>query len=64
MMEVMDSSDLDRAERELGSLLSKCEAVIRNSSLSPSRQTLMTNRIAALRTAMQLVADAKARNPD
>jgi hypothetical protein len=52
----MEIDELDRAARELGSLLAKCEKVLENSSLSPSRHTLMTNRVAALRTAMALVA--------
>lgn len=52
-------NELDQAERELGSLLRKCEAVLQRASLSPSRTTLMTNRIAALRTALALVAEAR-----
>lgn len=59
----MDAADLDLAEKELGSLLGKCEAV-RMDSLSPGRQTLMTNRITALRTAIDLVADARSRLGD
>lgn len=59
MMADMDIVDLDRAEVELSSLLHKCEAVVRGSTLSPSRQTLMTNRVAALQTALELVAEAK-----
>ena len=55
----MDMTELERAEVELGSLLRKCEAVVHRSTLSPSRQTLMTNRVAALRTALELVAKAK-----
>ena len=51
----MDDSDLERAEQELGSLLHKCEAVDLD-ALSPSRRTLMTNRVEALRTALALVA--------
>ena len=61
MMGGMDIADLERAEVELTSLLRKCEAVVRGSTLSPSRQTLMTNRVAALRTALELVAEAKSR---
>ncbi|WP_345459088.1 hypothetical protein [Nocardioides marinquilinus] len=54
--------DLDLAERELRSLLGKCESVLdRDTPLSPSRQTLMVNRVAALRTALALVAEAQAR---
>lgn len=60
MMGGMDIADLERAEVELASLLSKCESVVRGSALSPSRQTLMTNRVAALRTALELVSAAKA----
>ena len=50
-----DDAEIDRAETELVSLLHKCEAVLQNNSLSPSRRTLMTNRVAALRTALELV---------
>lgn len=53
------ADELDRAERELESLLRKCEAARQRGTLSPSRQTLMTNRVAALRTALALVADAR-----
>lgn len=59
MMGSMDIADPERAEVELASLLRKCAAVVRDSTLSPSRLTLMTNRVAALQTALQLVADAK-----
>lgn len=59
MMGGMDIADLDRADIELASLLRKCETVVRNSTLSRSRQTLMINRVAALQTALQLVAEAK-----
>lgn len=59
MMEGVDIADLDLAEIELDSLLRKCEAVVRGSALSPSRQTLMTNRVAALQTALELVTQAK-----
>lgn len=59
MMGGMDIADLERAEIELASLLRKCEAVVRGSTLSPSRQTLMINRVAALQTALELVAEAK-----
>jgi len=55
----MDMVDLERVEVELASLLRKCEAVVRGSSLSPSRRTLMTNRVAALQTALELVTQAK-----
>ena len=56
--------DLDLAERELRSLLGKCEAVLdRDTPLSPSRHTLMTNRVAALRTALALVSEAQGRSP-
>ena len=58
MMGGMDIADLERAEIELASLLRKCEAVVRGSTLSPSRRTLMSNRVAALHTALELVADA------
>lgn len=57
----MDTPDLERAEVELASLLQKCEAVVRGSSLSPSRRTLMPNRVAALQTALELVTQAKSR---
>lgn len=53
------SGELDVAQRELTSLLAKCEA-IDLAGLSASRRTLMTNRIAALRTALALVAEAAA----
>ncbi len=59
MMFGMDIADLERAEVELASLLRKCEAVVRGSTLPPSRQTLMTNRVAALQTALELVDEAK-----
>lgn len=55
----MDAPDLDRAERELVSLLHKCETVLKNSSLSASRTTLMTNRVHALRVAVDLVREAR-----
>lgn len=55
----MDIADLENAEVELGSLLRKCEAVVRGSTLSPSRQTLMVNHVAALKIALSLVAEAK-----
>lgn len=61
MMARMDRNELDLAESQLSSLLHKCEAVLRSSALSPSRQTLMTNRVAALRTALALVAAEKSR---
>ncbi|OLT39858.1 hypothetical protein BJF86_06330 [Serinicoccus sp. CNJ-927] len=57
----VDIADLERAEVELASLLRQCEAVVRGSKLSPSRQTPMFNRIAALQTALELVAEAKSR---
>lgn len=53
-MERVDVGDLERAEVELASLLRKCEAVVRGSALSRSRQTLMPNRVAALQTALEL----------
>lgn len=59
MMGGMDIADLERADIELASLLRRCEAVVRGSTLSPSRQTLMINRVGALRTALELVAEAK-----
>lgn len=55
----MDSVELDVAERELTSLLLKCESAAERSTLSPGRRTLMDNRVRALRTALQLVADAQ-----
>lgn len=61
MMNLVEDDELDRANRELASLLHKCEAVLRGSTLSPSRQTLMTNRVAALRTALLLVAEERSR---
>jgi hypothetical protein len=48
-------ADLALAEREIASLLHKCEAALEGSALSPSRQTLMVNRVAALRTALGLI---------
>lgn len=47
--------DLAQAEREIGSLLHKCQAALDGSSLSPGRTTLMKNRIAALTTALALI---------
>lgn len=35
MMEGVDIADLELAEVELGSLLRKCEAVVRGSALNP-----------------------------
>ncbi len=58
-MHRMDKQDLELAEVEIASLLRKCEAVVRGSSLSPSRLTLMTNRVAALQTALELVTHAQ-----
>lgn len=58
---VIKDEDLEVADAQLASLLSKCEAVLRGTSLSPSRQTLMASRVAALRTALELVRQAKAR---
>lgn len=60
-MKRMDAAGLELAEVELASLLRKCEAVVRGSALSASRKTLMTNRVAALQTALELVAQAKSR---
>lgn len=57
----MNDEDLEMADAQLSSLLSKCEAVLAGTSLSPSRQTLMTNRVSALRTALELVHQTKAR---
>lgn len=59
MIGVMDIADLERAEVELASLLRKCESVVRGSALSPSQRTLMINRVTALQTALELVAEAK-----
>lgn len=59
MMGGMDIADLERAEVELASLLRKCETVVHGSTPSLSRQTLMINRVAALQTALELVAEAK-----
>lgn len=56
---VIKDEDLEVADTQLTSLLGKCEAVLQGSSLSPSRLTLMTNRVAALRTALELVRQAK-----
>lgn len=58
---VIRDEDLEGAEAQLTSLVSKCEAVLTGTSLSSSRQTLMTNRVSALRTALRLVPQAKAR---
>lgn len=58
---VIKDEDLEVADAQLTSLLGKCAAVLRGSSLSPSRLTLMTNRVSALRTALELVRQAKAR---
>lgn len=58
---MIKDEDLEVAESQLTSLLGKCEAVLRGTSLSPSRLTLMTNRVSALRTALELVHQAKAR---
>jgi hypothetical protein len=58
---VVENADLELAETQLSSLLSKCEAVLRGTSLSPSRRTLMANRVSALRTALELVHEAKER---
>lgn len=58
---VIKDEDLEVADAQLTSLLSKCEAVLSGTSLSPSRQTLMNNRVSALRTALELVHQAKAR---
>jgi hypothetical protein len=60
-MDDVDIADPEGAEVELGSLLRKCEAVVRGSALSPSRRTLMVNRVAALQTALELVSEAKSR---
>lgn len=57
---MITDDDLDVADAQLTSLLGKCEAVLRGTSLSPSRQTLMTNRVSALRTALELVRQARA----
>lgn len=57
----MEAAELQLAEVELLSLLRKCEAVLAGNALSPSRTTLMTNRVAALRTAVELVQRAQAR---
>lgn len=58
---VIRDEDLEGAETQSTSLVSKCEAVLTGTSLSSSRQTLMTNRVSALRTALRLVPQAKAR---
>lgn len=58
-IDAMDTADLDNAEKEVSSLLGKCEAVLQRSTLSPSRTTLMTNRVGALRTALELIHRAK-----
>lgn len=58
----MDDEDLKIAETQLSSLLHKCEAVLQSTSLSPSRQSLMTDRVRALQTAPALVADARKRD--
>ena len=44
-----------------GVSVTTARAVLRGTSLSPSRQTLMTNRVSALRTVLELVRQAKAR---
>lgn len=62
MIAGMDVTELERAKTELESLLRKCEAVLRGSNLSPSRHTLMINRVAALRIAVELVAAEKSRH--
>lgn len=59
MVTAMDSAELDAAERELTSLLLKCESAADRNTLSKGRQTLMDNRVEALRTALQLIADAR-----
>lgn len=59
---VIGEKDLEVADAQLTSLLSKCEIVLQGTSLSPSRHTLMTNRVAALRTALELVHEAKVRS--
>lgn len=58
-MGAMDTAELDSAEIELNSLLRKCEAVLQGSTLSQSRTTLMTKRVGALRTALELIHRAK-----
>ncbi|WP_166972121.1 hypothetical protein [Brevibacterium atlanticum] len=55
----MDTGDLDSAEKELSSLLHKCEAVLQGSTLSQSKTTLMRNRVGALRTALELIHRTK-----
>lgn len=59
-MACVETADLQLAEAELLSLLRKCEAVLAGRELSPSRTTLMTNRVAALRKAVDLVHQAQA----
>lgn len=59
MITGMDIEELDRAETELNALLRKCEAVLQGGTLSVSRTTLMTNRVAALKTAVELVRRQK-----
>lgn len=55
----MDIVELESAEFELASLPGKREAVVRGGTLSPSRRTLMVNRVAALKVALNLVDGAK-----
>lgn len=57
----VDDAALETAHVQLGSLLAKCEAVMRGTSLTPSRRTLMDRRVAALRTALHLVDEARSR---
>ena len=53
----MNEPDLDSAKCELSSLLHKCETALANGSFSKGRATLLKNRIAALKVALQLVTE-------
>jgi hypothetical protein len=57
----VEAADLESAQRELTSLLNKCKAVLEGSALSTGRRTLLSNRVAALQLALQLVEEAQAR---
>lgn len=59
------AADLDDAQAALSSLLEKCRKSLDGGALSPSRQTLMRRRIAALEIAVALIGrEMGRRQPD
>lgn len=58
MIEQFTKTELEDALRAVSSMISKCEKVQEKQTLGVSQQTLLRNRIKALRISSELIAKA------